>query len=218
MRIPARRHGTTVCACARLSWRRERVTVFPERRDFPGVRLIRCSCGTMYQTMEIFMARKKRVQERVLPNTYRIFNENLFDASLDQSKIIPPVVFKKADPPVHPRSPNRNNMPHPYHAKFIRDNVRFLNEPITYMLTTNTKHQQTQWWPSHEEHVNIRKPSYDLMTTQRSDFGRMTYSTPRTRHGCNPHKSPLHGIGKSLLLYRITIIIKGSHSACTAVL
>ncbi|KAM3932529.1 LOW QUALITY PROTEIN: ciliary microtubule inner protein 6 [Leptodactylus fuscus] len=85
-------------------------------------------------------------------------------------------------------------MPHPYHAKFIRDNVRFLNEPITYMLTSNTKHRQTEWWPRYEENVYLHKPSYNLMTTQRSDFRHQTYSSPQTRHGCNPHKSPLHGI------------------------
>ncbi|XP_073410022.1 ciliary microtubule inner protein 6 [Dendrobates tinctorius] len=129
------------------------------------------------------------------PNTYRIFNENLFDVSLDQSKIMPPILVKKSDnPPPHPRSPNRNNVPHPYHARFIRDNVRCLNEPTTYMLTSNTKHKQMEWWPSHEENVNLHKPPYDLMTTQRSDFRRFTSSSPQTRHGCNPHKCPLRGI------------------------
>ncbi|KAG9484284.1 hypothetical protein GDO78_009936 [Eleutherodactylus coqui] len=149
----------------------------------------------MYQTMEIYMARKKRVPDRVLPNTYRIFHEDLLDVSLDQSKISPPVLFAKSDnPPPHPRSPNRNNMPHPYHARFIRGNVRSLNEPITYMLTSNAKHKQAEWWPSHEEIVHLYKPSYDLMTSQRSDFSHKTYSSPQTRHGSNPHRSPLRGI------------------------
>lgn len=141
------------------------------------------------------MARKKRVQDRVSPNTYRLFNENVFDVSLDQSNIIPPVLFKKSDnTPPHPRSPNRNNMPHPYHARFIRDNVRILNEPITYMSTSSTKHKQAEWWPSLKENEYLHKPSYDLKTTQRSDFNRMSYSSAQTRHGCNPHKSPLCGI------------------------
>ncbi|XP_069811118.1 uncharacterized protein C2orf73 homolog isoform X2 [Dendropsophus ebraccatus] len=145
--------------------------------------------------MEIYMARKKRVPERGLPNTYRIFDENVFDVSLDPSKISPPLPFKKsAHPPPHPRSPNRNNMPHPYHARFIRDNVRFLNEPIAYMLTSGTRHKQAEWWPKYEENINLHRPSYDRMTTQRSDFSPLTYSSPQTRHGCNPHKSPLRGI------------------------
>ncbi|XP_056419359.1 uncharacterized protein C2orf73 homolog [Hyla sarda] len=149
----------------------------------------------MYQTMEIFMARKKRVSDRPLPNTYRIFDENVFNVSLDQSALSPPVLFKKSEhPPPHPRSPHRNNMPHPYHARVIRDNVRFLNEPIAYMLTSNSRHKQAEWWPSHEESRNLHNPLYDRMTTQRSDFMPFTYSSPQTRHGCNPHKSPLHGI------------------------
>ncbi|CAJ0937487.1 unnamed protein product [Ranitomeya imitator] len=51
-----------------------------------------------------------------------------------------------------------------------------------------------EWWPSHEENVNLHKPPYDLMTTQRSDFSHLTSSSPQTRHGCNPHKCPLRGI------------------------
>ncbi|XP_077341675.1 ciliary microtubule inner protein 6 [Lithobates pipiens] len=149
----------------------------------------------MYQTMEIYMARKKKVPDRFLPNTCRILDENLFDVSLDESRMKNPPLFQKSNnPPPHPRSPNRNNMPHPYYAKFIRDNVRFLNEPITYMGTANTKHKQTEWWPRTEENVPLHKPSYDWTTTQRSNFCKLTNSSHQTRHGCNPHKTPLQGI------------------------
>ncbi|XP_072265791.1 ciliary microtubule inner protein 6 [Pyxicephalus adspersus] len=149
----------------------------------------------MYQTMEIYMARKKKVPDRLLPNTYRLFDENLFDVSLDQNKMKHPPLFQKSNNPLpHPRSPNRNNMPHPYYAKFIRDNVRFLNNPLTFMETASTKNQQTEWWPRKEESVLRHKPSYDLTTTQRSNFCNLSYSSHQTRHGCNPHKTPLSGI------------------------
>ncbi|KAM5165583.1 ciliary microtubule inner protein 6 [Mantella aurantiaca] len=149
----------------------------------------------MYQTMEIYMARKKKVPDRFLPNTYRLFHENLFGVGLDENRIKHQLVFEKAkNPPPHPRSPNRNNMPHPYYAKFIRDNVRFMNEPITYMGTASTKNKQTEWWPRTEENVQLHKPSYDRTTTQRSNFCNLAYSSHQTRHGCNPHKTPLHGI------------------------
>ncbi|KAM9316820.1 ciliary microtubule inner protein 6 [Gastrophryne carolinensis] len=104
-------------------------------------------------------------------------------------------LFQKSDkPPPHPRSPNRNNMPHPYYARFIRDNVRFLNQPVSYVGTASTGHKQTEWWPTNEESVTPHKPSYDRTTIQRSDYGRLSFSSHQTRHGCNPHKTPLSGI------------------------
>ncbi|XP_018419829.1 PREDICTED: uncharacterized protein C2orf73 homolog [Nanorana parkeri] len=149
----------------------------------------------MYQTMEIYMARKKKVPDRILPNTHRLFDENLFDVSMDENRMKhPPLFFKSNNPPPHPRSPNRNNMPHPYYAKFIRDNVRFLNEPVNYMGTASTENKQTEWWPRTEESIPLHKPSYDRTSTQRSNFCKLAYSSHQTRHGCNPHKTPLRGI------------------------
>ncbi|XP_075056843.1 ciliary microtubule inner protein 6 [Mixophyes fleayi] len=152
-------------------------------------------CRKMYHTMDILTTRKKKVPNRFLPNTYRLFNENLIDVRLDENKISRPALFKKSsNPPPHPRSPSRNNMPHPINIKFIQGNVRFLNEPITFTSTANTNNKQVEWWPCDQQSSSLHKPSYDRVTTQRNDFCNLAYSGRQTRHGCNPYKAPLHGI------------------------
>ncbi|XP_053565318.1 uncharacterized protein C2orf73 homolog [Bombina bombina] len=150
----------------------------------------------MYQTMEIYMGKKKKVQNRFLPNTYRIFNENLLDVSLDEAQVSrPPASTKFEKVCQHPRSPDRNNMPHPNYARFLEDNVRFLREPICHMETAYSRHKQMDWWPNNEENLSLHKPSYDRTTTQRNDYRKLVYTcSPQTRHGCNPHKFPLRGI------------------------
>ncbi|KAE8600778.1 hypothetical protein XENTR_v10013406 [Xenopus tropicalis] len=151
--------------------------------------------STMYQSMEISMSRKKKVPTRFLPNTYRLFNENLYNVNLHKETTHLPDVYRKPEKLQHPRSPTRNNMPHPYYARFLRDNSRFLKEPIPHMETASTKHIQSEWWPRDEEHVAPHKPSYDMMTTQRSDFLKFSYSSnPQTRYSAKPCKSPVCGI------------------------
>ncbi|XP_068089227.1 uncharacterized protein C2orf73 homolog [Hyperolius riggenbachi] len=87
-------------------------------------------------------------------------------------------------------------MPHPFYAKFIQGNVRFMNEPITDVGTASTRHKQTEWWPKCEENVTPQRPPYDRTSTQRRDFSFLVHSSHQTRHGCNPHKAPLCGIDK----------------------
>ncbi|MEE6474301.1 hypothetical protein FKM82_010340 [Ascaphus truei] len=118
------------------------------------------------------------------------------DVTLEDLKLSYPSIFKKTEKPLHPRrSPNCNNTPHPYYATFIPSNVRFLNEPIHHMETENTKLTQMEWWPRGEQSLSLHRPPYDRLTTQRKDFQSLVYSAhPQTRHGCNPHKFPLHGI------------------------
>ncbi|KAM8947895.1 ciliary microtubule inner protein 6 [Pelodytes ibericus] len=149
----------------------------------------------MYQTMEIYMARKKKVQHHFLSNTYRLFDENICDVRYKEGCPSQATMVKKPEKSLqHPRSPYRNNMPHPYYARFLRDNVRFIKDPISLMETADTKHCQAEWWPRSKESTFIHRPSYDRKTTQKNEFPAMVYSSPQTRHGCNPHKTPLHGI------------------------
>ncbi|XP_053316189.1 uncharacterized protein C2orf73 homolog isoform X2 [Spea bombifrons] len=139
----------------------------------------------MYQTMEIYTGGKKQFPQRFLLNSYRIFDESVSDIKQDQRPLSHIALCKQ--PQQHPRSPDRNNMPHPYYAKFLRDNVRFLKEPIHFMDTA-------EWWPSGQQSLSIDKPPYDRKTTQRSDFQNLAYCKPQKRHDCNPHKTPVHGI------------------------
>uniref|UniRef100_A0A8C5M8Q4 Ciliary microtubule inner protein 6 n=1 Tax=Leptobrachium leishanense TaxID=445787 RepID=A0A8C5M8Q4_9ANUR len=147
----------------------------------------------MYPRADTFIQRRMRVPARYLPNTFRVFDENLYDVR--QRDVPQSFTSRQPEKPHVPRSPFRNNVPHPYFANFIRDNVRFLAEPISHMETACTKHKQTEWWPTDAEKASsLSQPPYDKATTQRIDFIPMTHSSPPTRHGCNPHKSPQHGI------------------------
>ncbi|XP_042301467.1 uncharacterized protein C2orf73 homolog isoform X2 [Sceloporus undulatus] len=76
-------------------------------------------------------------------------------------------------PPVKPKPRYtlewRNN-PHPIHAKFIKTNPKFLNEPVLYMETEDTKTKQGHWWPTDGAFMQRPKAPYDKQSTQRSDF------------------------------------------------
>ncbi|CAH2255190.1 Hypothetical predicted protein [Pelobates cultripes] len=146
----------------------------------------------MYQNGEAYFPKRKKVPNRFIPNTFRIFDENLYDVR--QKEVPKRHTVRQPEKPYIPRSPSRNNMPHPYYAKCIRDNVRFLLEPITHMETASTKHRQTEWWPTEAEKPLSHKPPFDNKTTQRSDFTPIPHSSPQTRHGCNPNKSSQPGI------------------------
>ncbi|OCT79285.1 uncharacterized protein C2orf73 [Xenopus laevis] len=149
----------------------------------------------MYPRLEMSMSRKKKVPTRFLPNTYRLFDENLHGVNLNKETTPLPEVYRKPEKLQHPRSPTRNNMPHPYYGRFLRDNSRFLKEPIPHMETASTKHMQSEWWPRDEDQATLHKPSYDVMTTQRSDFQKSSYlSNPQTRYSAKPCKSPVCGI------------------------
>ncbi|KAH0622858.1 hypothetical protein JD844_025629, partial [Phrynosoma platyrhinos] len=73
------------------------------------------------------------------PDTFRIFNIEFPQRNNILEKI------PDRYPPVKPKPRYtlewRNN-PHPIHAKFIKTNPKFLNEPVLYMETEDTKTKQ----------------------------------------------------------------------------
>ncbi|KAG5278563.1 hypothetical protein AALO_G00100310 [Alosa alosa] len=122
----------------------------------------------MHQHAEICLPRKKKVYDYVHPNTFRIFDENVPD-------IIPPDKVSQ-DNKYATRSPEESqllkthNVPHPYNAKFIRTNVRFLNAPVVHMETDNTKDEQFKWWATESVDSERPKAPYCVDTTQRTDY------------------------------------------------
>ncbi|XP_043911072.1 uncharacterized protein C2orf73 homolog [Protopterus annectens] len=150
----------------------------------------------MYQTLEIYMSRKKRVQGQFYPNTYRIFDERIPNESMGEEKYNLSYVHRKPDPlPQHPRSPTRHNIPHPYYARFINTNPHTLNEPVIHMETKVTIDQQHHWWPSGTSHTEQHKPKYSKQSTQRMDYQNLeNWPLPKRRYNMNPNRSPASGI------------------------
>lgn len=73
-------------------------------------------------------------------NTYRIFDENLPD------QLKPDQVYKDHKYSTRDAGETEllktHNIPQPYNARFIRNNVRFLNEPFAYIETENAMDEQ----------------------------------------------------------------------------
>lgn len=73
-------------------------------------------------------------------NTYRIFDENIPER-LNPDEVYKDHKYASRDPEAT-EALKTHNIPQPYNVKFIRTNVRFLNEPIVHMETENTKDEQ----------------------------------------------------------------------------
>lgn len=73
-------------------------------------------------------------------NTYRIFDEKLPER-LNPDEVYKDHKYASRDPEVTEML-KTHNIPQPHNVRFIRTNVRFLNEPIVHMETENTKDEQ----------------------------------------------------------------------------
>ncbi|XP_062981446.1 uncharacterized protein C2orf73 homolog [Elgaria multicarinata webbii] len=111
--------------------------------------------------------RQSRAPPRQLPDTFRIFNTGFPERNNILVKIQDKCTPNKQQ---HPRILEWRNNPQPIHAKCIKTNPKFLNEPILYMDTEDTKTKQDRWWPSIEPFVQRPLPPYDKQSTQRHDF------------------------------------------------
>ncbi|KAK7127350.1 hypothetical protein R3I93_020055 [Phoxinus phoxinus] len=125
----------------------------------------------MYHNAEIYLPRKKKVLESFQSNTFRIFDETVPER-LDPVR----VDQNQRSPARDPQDPESRNTPHPQHSRFIRTNVRFLNEPIAHMDT-----QQCSWWSDSPEEAPPVKPAYSEASTQRRDFQPIRDSPVRAR-------------------------------------
>ncbi|XP_060105136.1 uncharacterized protein C2orf73 homolog [Heteronotia binoei] len=142
------------------------------------------------------MERRQRMAPRQLVDTFRIFNLELPERNNILEKFQGEYTPRKQDqhPPLEWR-----NTPQPHHIKFIKTNARFLNKPICYVDTEDTKDKEDHWWPRSEPLVHRPKPSYDKQSTQRNDFQKpscewswpIKYSSVQLpSHGIVPLASP----------------------------
>ncbi|XP_026532532.1 uncharacterized protein C2orf73 homolog [Notechis scutatus] len=98
------------------------------------------------------------------PDTFRIFNLQI----PERNNILHKIEWT-------PKKEERyllewRNNPQPQHAKLLRMHTKFINEPVLYMETEDTKTKQSHWWPTFEPTVQHPKPPYDKQSTHRNDF------------------------------------------------
>ena len=107
--------------------------------------------------------------------------------------------------PADPNRPSREfrcNRPNANHVGFLRQNVKFLNEPLCDIHSADTASEQRQWWPHRTAKGVEKKPEHTLDTTVRNDYQwRCSYPTGNTRHSANPNKRPVWGSGSYLMAY-----------------
>ncbi|XP_053369823.1 uncharacterized protein C2orf73-like [Clarias gariepinus] len=146
----------------------------------------------MYQRTEINLPRKKKVPEAFRSNTYRIFDEKVPER-LNPDEANKDHKYASRDPEVA-EILKTHNIPQPYNVKFIRTNVRFLNEPLVYMETENTRDEQSKWWLNTPDKKVTRKTAYSQESTQRRDYPPvMDIPVTRVREQRN-NKPPATGI------------------------
>ncbi|XP_077190346.1 ciliary microtubule inner protein 6 isoform X2 [Paroedura picta] len=111
--------------------------------------------------------RRQRMPPRPFIDTFRIFNLELPERNNIIEKFQEEYASRKQEhsPPLEWR-----NTPQPHHIKFIKTNAKFLNKPICYVDTDDTKDKEGHWWPRSEPLASRPKPPYDKQSTQRNDF------------------------------------------------
>ncbi|XP_048842908.1 uncharacterized protein C2orf73 homolog isoform X1 [Brienomyrus brachyistius] len=142
----------------------------------------------MHYGADMCLPRKKKVIQSFRSNTHRIFDEKVPDR-LDANKIYNHHTYQRRTSE-EINQLKTHNIPHPRNAKYIRSNVRFLNEPMAYIDV-----QQFNGWAKEAE-LNVKSTApYSRNSTQRSDFQACPGTLAAcTRYGMNPNKYPASGI------------------------
>jgi hypothetical protein len=106
-------------------------------------------------------------------------------------------------------SDHRFHNPHPFNCEFLRQNVRFINEPVCTVYTTDVRQEQPAWWPSRTSKAPLKKPRYTRDTTFRRDYTHDTLTVQsqlrkgNSRFQANPNGHSALGIGKWETFYQI---------------
>lgn len=143
------------------------------------------------------MARKKRVNEKYCPNSYRVISyeeEKRDKAPIGAFKM--PSNVNMLGQSSEPKSlfEHRKNRPNPTSVGFLSQDVRLLNEPICHVQTSGTSSEQHSWWPSRANEPNKHQPVHTLDTTFRQDYQqREAMKKGSARHTANPNKRPALG-------------------------
>lgn len=92
-------------------------------------------------------------------------------------------------------SPTRKNKPQPTAVTFLRQNPRFVCEPICHVDTLIPKDEAfCSWWPNEIKDHAVIKPKYTYHSTSRTDYRNFSLDSPRcasySRHEVLTQKAP----------------------------
>ncbi|KAK3705154.1 hypothetical protein QZH41_003761 [Actinostola sp. cb2023] len=129
------------------------------------------------------IARKKKVDGWPRQDTSRVFSD--FQVNLKQETKssygshfvrhnVPPTLQRAA-------SPTRKNKPQPTTVTFLRQNPRFVCEPICHVDTLESQEEIFHtWWPNETLQRPVTKPQYSLNSTSRADYKNFSLCSPRS--------------------------------------
>ncbi|XP_003216202.3 uncharacterized protein C2orf73 homolog [Anolis carolinensis] len=166
----------------------------------------------------VTMRRRGKGLPPAVPDSFRVFNIELPQRNNILEKM--PEMYTPGKPKPRYMLEWRHN-PQPIHAKFIKTNTKFLNEPVLYMETEDTKRKQGHWWPTHGAFMQRPKAPYDPKSTQRSDFQKppcklvpaIKYTKRQPTHGIVPLTSPRPSPGSLPRLFQEQISFKHNYDS-----
>ncbi|XP_074650380.1 ciliary microtubule inner protein 6-like [Tubulanus polymorphus] len=148
------------------------------------------------------VSRKKEVLQKYAPNTFRVISgdaeqmNGIFTSRFPaQAARLPNLPYGPVEKKPVP-SDDRWNNPHPFHCKFLRQNVRLINEPICTVYTHPVRQEQNLWWPSRTSNEPLKAPPVTSDSTYRKDYhqSKNLISNGNGRHAANTQKHPALGI------------------------
>lgn len=132
------------------------------------------------------MSRKKKIDGTRIFNTAKViadYSPSTFTKSSSYGD-----TFQEKQKSSSPMA-GKKSQPDPNNVSFLYENPRFINEPICFSNTKNTRSIQSKWWPETTTVDEKKIPQYKEDTVSRSDYKKI-YSPPHglTRFGCNPNR------------------------------
>ncbi|XP_031551373.1 uncharacterized protein C2orf73-like [Actinia tenebrosa] len=120
------------------------------------------------------IARKKKVDGWPRQNTSRVFPDMEENAKQEGTSYTSQFIRHNVPPaPQRIASASRKNKPQPKAVTFLRQNPRFVCEPICHVDTTVQAEDNgnvLSWWPDETVQTPVKKPLYSLSSTSRADY------------------------------------------------
>ncbi|EDO36961.1 predicted protein [Nematostella vectensis] len=118
------------------------------------------------------IARKKKVEGWPRDDTTRVFADFQADNKQEDTSYHTQFIRHNVPPaPQRTNSANRKNKPQPTAVTFLRQNPRFICEPICHVDTSiNTEELTHPWWPNESVERPVTQPHYTFDSTSRDDY------------------------------------------------
>lgn len=145
------------------------------------------------------MASPKHFCSHFRHNTSRVFPDMEENAQQEGTSYKSQFVRHNVPPtPQRIASASRKNKPQPKAVTFLRQNPRFVCEPICHVDTTvqeEKKRNVHSWWPEETIQSPVKKPVYSLSSTSRTDYKNFSFCSPQT--GYSRHENLSFNVPRS---------------------